>query len=544
MVAPPPRQPQRPSFGRYDARKGSPAPEQRDHGPFAFASPAAQEEWDRRAYRQAVSADNWQLGDEIDDAARDVILADIGGPTRPIYQGPDGKYRFQNERTIEDAATRGHRIAHFAGKTMDQIAAASMPGEEEYVAARRATRVVPTPPTVTARPANDNTPAQAVVTSPAPTTIAANEASSDEAIAEPLLKPSKSKIPGQAFAPRISMDSPSAKIKVDKEAADTVEDYLRLALNGVSGNTSDEMQASVDAFLDMLKGTAEFDAAFAENLKQQQALTSAARERRGTTGALVEMAPNFIPGVGDVSGLVVDFKDYLEHGDEWGPEDWAMVAAGMIPGTPNRRTLKAGKKIIEDVQQAISGNIVNANVADDLLGSAKLKKRDGIISNDEDNFYTEGEARRLKEKPIDFIYTREKPSGSERSRAWEDGAPGQVRDTQTGLPFKPTLRFQSPKPRGRNHIRYDGKLEHEDYVELIERKLRMPWEHKKGMEKAIDQMERSRHALAQNNRNRRNFSLTYEFPDEAEVKRVLILMEKNGFGGEFEVRVGKHWSEL
>lgn len=100
MVAPPPRQPQRLPSGRYETRKGSASPEQPEQGPFTFASRAAQEEWDRRAYRQAVSADNWHLGDEIDDASRDVILADIGGPTRPIYQGPDGKYRFQNERTI------------------------------------------------------------------------------------------------------------------------------------------------------------------------------------------------------------------------------------------------------------------------------------------------------------------------------------------------------------------------------------------------------------------------------------------------------------
>ncbi|MBL8708130.1 MAG: hypothetical protein JNL25_02955 [Rhodospirillaceae bacterium] len=105
------------------------------NGRYRFATPEAEQAWQRAAYRQAVNADTWHLGDEVDDASRDAILAGIAGPTPPMYRGPDGRYRFANAHTIEDAATRSHRARYFAGKTMDQIAGAKMPGEDEYLAA-------------------------------------------------------------------------------------------------------------------------------------------------------------------------------------------------------------------------------------------------------------------------------------------------------------------------------------------------------------------------------------------------------------------------
>ncbi|WP_374374786.1 hypothetical protein [Dongia sp.] len=117
-------------------------------GQFTFATPEAEEAWQRSAYQQAVNEKTWHLGDKIDDQTRDAILAGIGGATRPMYQGPDGQYYFQNARTLEDPSARSHRAQHVAGKTIDQIAAAGkIPGEDEYVAARRA------PPP---KPANNN----------------------------------------------------------------------------------------------------------------------------------------------------------------------------------------------------------------------------------------------------------------------------------------------------------------------------------------------------------------------------------------------------
>lgn len=105
---------------------------------FQFNAPEGQQSWLREAYRQAVSADSWHLGDKVDDKVRDAILAGVGGAQPPMYRGPDRQYYFQNARTIEDATTRGHRAQHFAGKTMDQVTAAKMPGEDEYVTLREA----------------------------------------------------------------------------------------------------------------------------------------------------------------------------------------------------------------------------------------------------------------------------------------------------------------------------------------------------------------------------------------------------------------------
>lgn len=128
------------------------------NGRYRFATTEAEQAWQRDAYRQAVNADTWHLGDEVDDASRDAILAGIAGPTPPMYRGPDGRYRFANAHTIEDAATRSHRARFFAGKTMDQISGVKMPGEDEFVAMRRTPELKPANENAHSRPsaANDN----------------------------------------------------------------------------------------------------------------------------------------------------------------------------------------------------------------------------------------------------------------------------------------------------------------------------------------------------------------------------------------------------
>ena len=113
-----------------------------DNGVFRFSSPEAEEACTRQAYKQAVHDEKWHLGDELDDKTRDLVLAGIAGPTKPIFQGPDRKYRFANANTIENELVRNHRSKHFAGKTMAQILGAEVsPGENELVEARRASRL-------------------------------------------------------------------------------------------------------------------------------------------------------------------------------------------------------------------------------------------------------------------------------------------------------------------------------------------------------------------------------------------------------------------
>lgn len=278
---------------------------------------------------------------------RDAILAGVGGAQPPMYRGPDRQYYFQNARTVEGPATRSHRARYLAGKTMDQIAAARMlPGEDEYVSMREAQSARAVAAARQAYAANDNESRIHPAGTAASSAVGGNRLAGahGEGPATSLDtetgSPPAAKFPraGMAFLPRIPIDSPSAKIVPDKEIADAVDDYIRLGLNGLTGNTADELGASLDAFFASLAGE-DFDAALAR-LKHYREQTDAARERRGIAGTVVETLPGFIPVVGDISGLVADFKDYLENGDQWAAEAWALVAAGMIPGAPKQQKMR------------------------------------------------------------------------------------------------------------------------------------------------------------------------------------------------------------
>ena len=107
-------------------------------GNFEFTSPAARETWHRSAYTQGVNPQNWHQGTEIDDRTHDIIKAGLGGPTPPLYRGPDGKYRFGNMKTMEPPELRNIRARHFQGKSIDDLEATiattgKVPGEDEAV---------------------------------------------------------------------------------------------------------------------------------------------------------------------------------------------------------------------------------------------------------------------------------------------------------------------------------------------------------------------------------------------------------------------------
>lgn len=121
---------------------------------FTFASPAAQSEWRRRAYAQAVHPDNWHLGDSTDPESARAITAGVSGPTAPIYRGPDGRHYFANPKTIEPDAWREIRGRHFKGRTITDLTeevdqTGHMPGETEALALQTAPNSV----------AQDNAPA-------------------------------------------------------------------------------------------------------------------------------------------------------------------------------------------------------------------------------------------------------------------------------------------------------------------------------------------------------------------------------------------------
>ncbi|WP_374374746.1 hypothetical protein [Dongia sp.] len=107
---------------------------------FTFASSAAQSEWRRRAYAQAVHPDNWHLGDAADSESARAIMAGITGPTAPLYRGPDGRHYFANPKTIEPEAWRQIRRQHFKDRTVADLSlefdrTGRMPGEAEALLA-------------------------------------------------------------------------------------------------------------------------------------------------------------------------------------------------------------------------------------------------------------------------------------------------------------------------------------------------------------------------------------------------------------------------
>lgn len=106
-----------------------------EDGSFRFASPKTEERWVLRAHQAGINADTWHRGQEVDANTASLAAAGLGGPMAPIYQGPDGKYRSVNPKTIEPSDIHAHRGRHLIGKPMDQLAAAGkLPGEEEWIA--------------------------------------------------------------------------------------------------------------------------------------------------------------------------------------------------------------------------------------------------------------------------------------------------------------------------------------------------------------------------------------------------------------------------
>src|SRR6185295_2870346 len=102
-------------------------------GRFVFSSPGAESEWHRQAYRQAAHKDDWHHGEPVEPQTLALIETGAAGKTPPYFRGPDGQARFANIRTVEPAEVRAIRARNFAGKTMEQVSAPKMPGEDEAV---------------------------------------------------------------------------------------------------------------------------------------------------------------------------------------------------------------------------------------------------------------------------------------------------------------------------------------------------------------------------------------------------------------------------
>lgn len=501
-----------PAKGRETAETGAPD------------DPMAQEAWLRVAYRQAVNADTWHLGDPMDAGTRNAVLAGIAGPVPPYYQGADGEYYFHNARTFEDATTRSHRARHFAGKTMDQIAAARMPGEDEYVAARKGNRTasksVPAandnvlqppaaPKAVPVSPANDDR-----VRTPRPTAILAQRPP-DSASGPPTLSPivNAGRVAGMARA----ANAPGLSLEDFAQAAD---DYIRLGAVGLTGGYADDISAGLNAFFSALGG-ANLAEAYAANREEERRRTDAARERRGAPGTIAEAAPGFVPVIGDVSGLLADFRDYLENGDEWTAADWALVAAGLAPGMPNRRTAKAGKKVVD-------GLAAGRKIGGDLLAQIEHAKA---------NVYTVSEARHLAGEHRGLIFVAEKLPRNPKARVLQSSADGAFSDIRTQKFASAALRYQNPNNRGNNFIKFDvaGLAEDGKTIELVDTKTKLAIWSAGAQGTTSATLKRVQSALDQNP----GYRVVYEFPNERAAKEAREYIRANGFAKYVAVRVKK-----
>jgi hypothetical protein len=520
----------RPPFPLLHPDKAPASLEAKGQERFAFATPAAREAWYRAAYNQAVNAESWASGDPMDDQTRQAIELGIAGATAPYYKGPDDRYYFHNARTMEDASTRAHRAEHVAGKTMDQIAAAvekqqAMPGADEYVAMRVGRRPEAIPVSASsALPANDNITTGGVAKSAAPANdnrprtprpISLQAPVEPSGITQPAATPPV--INGRFAGMAKAAAGPQVTAADFLQAAD---DYIRLGAVGLTGGYADNVSAGLNAFFGMLGGE-NLAAAYAANLAEERQRTDAARDRRGAAGTLVEMAPGFVPGIGDVSGLLADFRDFQENGHQWTAADWALVAAGLIPGAPNRRTVKAGKNLLDE-------GIKKDDIAQSLLSRIENRKADVL---------TVSEANRLGGEHKGLIYIAETLPRNARARQHQAGTSGAFSDIRTQKFASAALRYENPNKRGRNFIKFEvsGLSEDGKSIELVDAKTKLAIWSKGPQQTVLRTLERTKEALLQNP----GYKVLYEFDDEIAAQQARLFIRKHNFHHYVGTRVRK-----
>ena len=529
---------------------------------FKFNSPEAEAEWVRNAYRSGVHEKNWHLGKVVDDKSRDMILAGIGGPQRGIYPAPDGTYRTIDPKTIEDQAARDHRAQHVRGKTIDQIASMTqMPGEDEWVENWKARYLPVSAPKVISSAAqaaslaaaNDNQGKTALrvagmaprIAPPAPVNDrqeqAADQKSPGEMPGFVKTAPQKTLPPVQRAAAGRSGVMPPALAAAERQAAN---DTGRILLQSVTGDYGDHLRAGASAIGDMFEGKS-FTESFNQHLPEEEQKTAAARERQGLAGTATEMAVGAIPVIGDLSGAVADFKDWKENGDDWGWEDYGLVALGLVPGMVNRKTVKGAVKIAGELigdgrKAAKAGDEIAALTKKDAkLGKAEAGTYDhrAGLEKAQTRVYTEKEARNLGGENRGLIYTQEKMQGSERSMRHQSGGRGAFSDIASRKFANPALRFDNPNPRGRSHIRFDNAYSAADnsHTMLVDSKTKLAIWGKATQTKTIKTLERVKHAVMQNP----GYKVQYEFDTDEAAEETWKFIEKHNYSNYVSVGVRK-----
>jgi hypothetical protein len=426
---------------------------------------------------------------------------------------------------------------------MDQIAAAAagpqgMPGTDEYVAWRLGKAQPPetanevVAPRVAAKPVPEKSPAtNSVITNPATSkpAPAGSPAANDNrpATPRPIGRHAPATPASSGSEPRIvngrvagmaeAATRPGITMADFLQAAD---DYIRLGAVGVTGGYADDASAGLNAFFDMLGGE-NLAEAFAARQAEERQRTEAARERRGTTGAIVAAAPTFLPGVGDAAGLLADFRDYLENGDQWTAADWALVAAGLVPGMPNRRTVKTGQKIIDDTLEL----------------SHNRKSLLAQIEQSKAKVFTVSEANRLGGDHKGLIYVAEALPKNKRAREHQSGTDGAFSDVRTKKFASAALRFVNPNKRGRNFIKFEvsGVSDDGNFIELADAKTKLAIWSRGPQQTTPRTLERTKEALIQNP----GYRVVYEFDDTVSEQKARRFIQKHNYHHYIRTRMRK-----
>jgi hypothetical protein len=497
-----------------------------ENGVFRFASPEARETWKRKSYEQGVGEDVWHLGKEIDPQSASLMTAGFGGANAAFYQAPDGTYRLMNAKTIESQEARDHRSKYLVGKTIDQLAAANaMPGVDEWVAQGI---VVPDD-------ANDHAAAATAPTPLQPPKIPSTEDKKPLSAVPPTRTDQGA---GQMLAGRFGAMRPALE-SADKQSAD---DIGRIAVNSLLGNYGDEARAALGAISSLWNGKP-FGEAYDSNLQTERDSTAAAQERQGLTGTGVELLTSFIPFVGDASGALADFKDWREHGDEWGWSDYGLVALGLIPELPNRKAVKGAEKIGKELLEG-------AGEAGEEVADLSKKSSNGgqaatpipinhpeVLEEAKKKVYSPKEARSLDTENRGLIYVQGNLQGNERARALQSGGEGAFSDLESKKYADPALRYDNPNPRGYNYIRFDSAYvpQGQNYTVLVDSKTKLAIWSKETQKKTVATLERAKRAVQQNP----GYRLMYEFDTEEAAEEARIFIRDNKFSAYVQVGVRK-----
>jgi hypothetical protein len=325
----------------------------------------------------------------------------------------------------------------------------------------------------------------------------------------------------------------------DKQDAD---DIVRIATNSVLGNYGDEVRAAFGAAGALWDGKS-FGETYDGELQEEKAATAAAQGRQGLKGTAAEVITSFIPIVGDVSGAVADFKDWKEHGDDWGWGDYGLMALGLVPGMPNRKATKGTLKIGEGLIEA--AGVAGDEVADLSKKSSKVEQiatstsfdHRAVLEEAKKKVYSPKEARRLDTENRGLIYVQGNLQGPERARAHQSGGEGAFSDIESGKFADPALRFDNANPRGLSYIRFDNAFvpENQNYTMLVDSKTQLAIWGKETQRKTIKTLERAKQAIQQNP----NYRLMYEFDTEEAAEEARIFIRDNKYSSYVQVGVRK-----